>query len=180
MLYDYDEIIKLCKGYTNFHNAINKKKIFKIEKGIYSTKKDVNPFEVFVKKHKNIIFTMESALYYLGISDQIPNKYYIATDKDATKYKEKNVKQYFVHNNLVNLGTRDFTHYGVKIKIYNKERLLLELIKYKNKLPFDYYKEAIQYYRDHIDELNIRLVQNYLKDFPKKNFIQNILRTEVF
>jgi len=180
MIYDYEEVIKACKGYTRFINALNKKKIFKIAKGIYSNEKNPNPFEIFVKKHKNVVFTMESALFYSGVSDYIPTKYYIATDKDATKYKDNNIKQYFDNSKLLGLGVIEHKHLGVKIKMYNKERMLLELIRYKNKMPFDYYREVIKYYRDNIEEINIRLIQDYLEQFPKKEFIQRILTAEVF
>lgn len=44
---------------------------------------------------------------------------------------------------------------GYDIRIYNKERMLIELVRYKSKLPFDYYKEIILNYRKLLPRLDI-------------------------
>jgi len=38
------------------------------------------------------------------------------------------------------LGVEEKTINGTTIKLYSKERLLVELVRHKNKIPFDYYK----------------------------------------
>lgn len=179
MIYNYKECIEKYKNHHALSFAMKKKEIFKIKKGIYSTLKKPKLLEIFIKEHKGAIFTMESAFYYLGISDVVPNVYNIATDKDSSKYKDKNIKQYFMNNGLISVGGTTISYLGVKIKIYNKERMLIEAIRYKNKMPFDYYKEIINYYRNHIDEINIPLLLEYLESFPKKKLILNILQAEV-
>ena len=57
--------------------------------------------------------------------------------------------------------------------------LLIEVIRYKNKLPFDYYKEIINYYRNHINDIDILLVLDYLESFPKKELITRTIQIEV-
>lgn len=42
---------------------------------------------------------MNSAFYYQGLTDTIPKKYYLITDKDSTKIKDKRVVQYYDNNN---------------------------------------------------------------------------------
>lgn len=90
------------------------------------------------------------------------------------------VKQIFVPKSIFELGRVTQKHNGIDISIYDKERILIELIRYKNKLPYDYYKEIIRYYRKHIDELEIWRIQEYVEIFPKSRFINNILEQEVF
>ena len=68
---------------------------------------------------------------------------------------------------------------GVDIYIYSKERLLVELIRYKNKLPFDYYKEIIESYRQIIQELDIELIENYASILPKSQMVMKTLQLEV-
>ena len=60
-----------------------------------------------------------------------------------------------------------------------KRKMLIEVLRYKNKLPYDHYKEVIRYYRDHLYEIDFELVESYLKNFPKKDFIQRALQDEV-
>lgn len=179
MVYSYKECLKLYGNNYLLGKAVSEGSVFKLQNGFYSDRKRVKDIEVFVKKYKNIIFTMESALYYLGISDVVPNKYAIATDKDSTKIKDSDIKQYFVNGGLSKVGLITINHNGVDLPVYNKERMLIEVIRYKNKLPFDYYKEVIGYYRAHINELDIPLVLEYLEEFPKKKLITKTIQLEV-
>lgn len=44
---------------------------------------------------------------------------------------------------------------NITINIYDEERMLVELIRRKNTIPFDYYKEIISNYRKKIDKIDI-------------------------
>ena len=51
---------------------------------------------------------------------------------------------------------RKIFHMGtLRISMYTKERMLVELLRKKNKLPFDYYKEILGNYRKIIYELDV-------------------------
>ena len=180
MIYTYSEAIKKFGTDYNLKQFLSREKIFKVDSGVYSTEKNPKSIEVFLKTHPNTVFTLESALYYLGISDVIPNRYVIVSHKDSTKYRDKNVIQYFSNDKkLLNLGITKLSYNGIGIPVFNKERILIEVLRYKNKLPYDYYKDVIRYYRDHLYEIDFELVESYLKQFPKKELIQNRLRNEV-
>lgn len=179
MIYSYNECITLFGSHYSLQQALAKKKVFKIKEGLYSTEKKPKELEIFIKEHKDAVFTLESAFYYLGISDVIPDKYVVATDKDASKYKDRNVQQYYMNGGLIKIGVETIEHSGILIPVFSKERLLIELVRYRNKLPFDYYKEIINYYRNHIDEVDVSLVLDYLEYFPKKEMITRIIQMEV-
>ena len=68
---------------------------------------------------------------------------------------------------------------GCIINIYSKERMLIELIRHKSKLPFDYYKEILLNYRKIIYDLDIRAIQDYAEAVPKSAMIMKTLRLEV-
>ena len=65
------------------------------------------------------------------------------------------------------------------IRIYDKERMLIELIRNKKALPFDYYKEVIESYRRTIQTLDIETLQEYILSFPKKDHIWETIELEV-
>ncbi|MBR2554007.1 MAG: hypothetical protein IKE94_04000, partial [Aeriscardovia sp.] len=65
------------------------------------------------------------------------------------------------------------------IRLYSKERMLIELLRYKSKLPFDYYKEILLNYRKILPRLNIQEIQDLAYDAPKRNKIMETLQTEV-
>ena len=113
------------------------------------------------------------------MTDTIPQKHYLETDKDASKIRNKEVKQIFDNNDSLDLGVMEMDYDGTKIKVFTKERLLIELIRNKNKLPFDYYKEIIGNYRKLIHKLDMQAVQEYALVLPKSNMVMEVIRMEV-
>ncbi len=65
------------------------------------------------------------------------------------------------------------------IRIYSRERLLVELIRHKKKIPFDYYKELMRNYREIIYDLDIPAIEEYAYRVPKTSMIMETLRLEV-
>lgn len=179
MLCTYKESVALFGSHYALMKELKNKRIYKVKDGLYSTEKKPKDLAVFVKEHKDAVFTLESAFYYWGMSDTIPDVYVVATDKDATKYNESGVKQYFLNNDLIDVGVTVIEHNGTMIPVFNKERLLIELARYKDKLPYDYYKEIVNYYRDHLDDISISLVLEYLDKFPKSKMLGKIIGLEI-
>jgi hypothetical protein len=58
--------------------------------------------------------------------------------------------------------------------------MLIELIRYKSKLPFNYYKEILNNYRRLLPQLNPEKIRDYAEAVPKKDTVIKILRTEVY
>lgn len=180
MIYNYKEIMEIYKNDYNLKKALNKNEIFKLDTGIYSSKKIVSPLVIYSKKYPNSVITMDSAYYYYNLTDVIPSKVYLATDRNADKINNEKIVQTFMAKNIlyqgrVNLQTND----GV-INIYDRERLLIELIRKKKKIPFDYYKEIISNYRALVDELDMYKIEEYLALFKNDMSLSNILQMEVF
>lgn len=49
---------------------------------------------------------MRSAFYYLGLTDSIPDKYYLATDKVSAKIRDSRIVQVFENSGNLELGIR--------------------------------------------------------------------------
>ena len=103
-----------------------------------------------------------------------------STDKDSTKIKDKCVVQYYDNNDSLDLGMEKKVYNGSRIRIFNRERLLVELIRHKNDLPFDYYKEIIGNYRKLVYQLDIQAIQEYAEQLPKTKMVMEALQMEVF
>lgn len=127
--------------------------------------------EVIAVKYPYAIFTLDCAFYYHFLTDVIPKKYHIITEKDAYKIKDSKIKQYFIAKDFLDYGKETKIIHNIKINIYSKERLLIELIRYKNKLPYDYYKEIIESYRRIIHELDIELIEELAITLPKTQHV---------
>ena len=61
MIYLYKDLTKLGKNDFNIKKMVEKKELYMIKKGIYSTTEDFNYLEMLSKKHPNIIFTLQTA-----------------------------------------------------------------------------------------------------------------------
>ena len=148
MLYTSKE---LTEKYSNFY-AINQLlkdgKIFKVAHGIYS---DVDPrlaeLECLFAQYPNAILSMQSAYAFYGLTDYIPEKYWVATKQNAHKISSDKVSQMFITGNIFDIGKQIVsTKYGT-INIYDKERLLVELFRLKSKFEYSFFKEVINSYR---------------------------------
>ena len=180
MLYTHKELLNEYKSNYQIAKAVKEKKIFKIEKGIYSNIKNPHYLDIIMKKYPNAIITGESAYYYHNLTDVIPDKIYLATKRNALRIKDKRIKQIMVTDKLFALGKEQITYEGVTINIYDKEKMLIELIKNKSSIPFDYYKEVILNYRSIIDELKVWKIEEYLEKYSLENHIFDIIKKEVF
>lgn len=179
MLFTYAQCKAKYGSQYQIDKALKREYLFQIEKGIYSDKKRENELAVISFKYPSAVLTLNSAFYYYNLTDTIPEKYYLATERGAAKIPDNRVIQKFENSNTVQLGAVDYEEKGTKIHIYNKERLLLELLRNKSKLPFDYYKEVLNNYRKIIDILSMQDIQDYAYELPKSHMILELLQLEV-
>ena len=180
MIYSYKELKdKGLDGY-NINKKVKNKELYKIDKGVYSDTKDYNRLEYVVKKYHNVIFTNESAFFYLGLTDSIPSKYFVASAHNSKKITKDSIKQLFMSNSLFEIEKSQIVYNGVKINIYNRERMLIELVRNRNKISFDLYKEIINNYRDIEEKINMKLLTEYIKNFSNKRKIFEVISREVF
>ncbi len=133
MLYTRKEISKKYNSTYQLNKALKNKKIFKIQNGIYSDEEYVNPLAVITKKYPNAIFTMDSAFYYWNLTDVIPDKFCLATKRVNVRYKDEDIKQYFISEDLFEFGKTTLNIENVEINIYDRERMLVELVRKKTR-----------------------------------------------
>lgn len=180
MLLDYADCAAQYANAYQISQALHDKRLFRIERGIYATTPHVPELAIIQKKYPKAIFTMDSAFYYHGLTTDIPDLYHIATPTKSARFRDARIRQMFVADNIFTLGQIEQVHEGTNIRIYNKERMLIELLRYKDKLPYDYYKEILRHYRETIDRLDIEQVQEYVAIFPKSEILWKRLDEEVF
>lgn len=154
-------------------------KLFEVGKAVYSKNAHVPELAVLSYQYPQAVITMRTAFYLHGLTDVIPDSYDFATKRDAAKIRNKQVKQYFAPDGFFDQGAETLDYKGYQVHIYNKERMLIELLRYKSKLPFDYYKEILQNYRKIIPTMNMQIIQDYIYAAPKNGRIMELLQMEV-
>ena len=180
MLYFHKELKEKLKSDYQIQKAVSNKEYFKIENGLYSDIEFVNPLEIICKKYPEAIFTSDSAYYYYDLTDVIPDYFYLATKRTDTRINDKNIKQIFIPNDLFEFGKIQIEIENIRVNIYDEERMLVELIRKRNIIPFDYYKEIISNYRRKADKLDIYKIQEYISYYKNELSLYDTLMREVF
>ncbi len=180
MIYTYNELKE--KGYYayNIKKMVNEEKLFKIEKGLYSDTKNYDQMEYITKKYPKTILTDHSAFYLWDLTDEIPDAFDFACGHNVLKIKEKNINQKFMSNTFLLVGKSQLKHNNVLVNIYDKERMLIELVRNRKKYSYSMYKEIINNYRDIKNEIDISKVYEYSKSFKNKDKIMDTILKEVF
>jgi len=180
MVYTHKELEKLLKSDYQIKKAISDKKIFRIEKGVYSNKQFIHPLEIILMRYPHSIFTMDSAFYFHGLTDVIPGKMYLSVKRNSTKINNRSIIQVFTSDKFHEIGKTQIEFEGVTINIYSIERMLIELVRNKKKLAYDYYKEIIGSYRKKAANLDIMDIEDYSKQFDSEEYIFKTIQEEVF
>ncbi len=180
MILSYKDCIKKYGNAYQISKQIAAKKLYKLENGYYSAEPYPSELEIITLKYPKAVLTSDYAFFIHGLTDVVPEKYFLATAAKAAKITDPRVKQIYERDNLLWVGVIDMKIDAVPVKIYDKERMLIELLRNKNTMPYDLYKEILNHYRQIIDSLEIWRIEEYADTFPKSKMINKALSEEVF
>ena len=180
MIYNYNELLEKFGNEYQITKAVNEKRIFKIEEGLYSDSEFPNELEIITKKYPKAIFTMDSAFYFHDLTNVIPKKYQLAINEKQRKIIDEKIDVFHLSEEFFEVGKMQLETHNTIVNIYDKERMLIELVRNKNKIAYDFYKEIISNYRNIAEELSVWKLEEYLSFFKNKDNIFEIIRSEVF
>ncbi len=180
MVYSYKELRKIYGTDYKIQKLVKEGNLYKIESGIYSDRQNNHYLEIFVKKYPNAIISGDSAYYYHNLTDVIPQKIFMTTNRTSGRFDDSHIIQSYATSNYFTLGKTNIKFEGVKINIYDRERILIELLKNKNNIPYDYYKEIIDNYRKIKNELDIYRLQEYANVYKNGEKLMTMIQDEVF
>ena len=179
MLYNYAEAMALYGSDYLLKNAIQKKKIYKVDKGIYSDKKDgYTKYEVAIKKYPASFLVRDTALYVLGFIEQEPDVIHLGTARNALRITDKTVKQHFYSNFD---SEKIEGHYAEHI--LSKKNLKVTVLKNGNTirifnfkaLVYDLIRNKESYSADELVDILTRIAKcRYLKGFEYWDFESNL------
>ena len=124
----------------------------KIRRGYYQwiNPDDFSEVGTVICLFPDAILCMDTALRYYGYSDRTPGDWHLAVSKDSGKSRFKIdypfVKPYYVEPAVLELGMTTGTMDGHAIRIYDKERLICDCLRYRNKMDKEIFNKAIQKY----------------------------------
>lgn len=150
----YADIKKLVDG--GFVERIRQGYYVWIEDG------DVKDAVIINRLFPDAVLCMETALFYYEYSDRNPAEWCFAIDKNVSKLRTNIdypfIKAYRIESDLVTLGETTGEIDSTKIRIYDRDRTICDVLKNMKKMDKEMFNKAIQ---------------GYVRD-PKKN-IPNLL-----
>ena len=157
-----ESIMKMNNGYVTSKELSNlgihrmylnimkeKGMIEKVGNGIYiDSSKIEDSYYVFNLSMPNTIFSHMTALYFHGLSIKAPDDKYDITVRKT--YNSKHLKKhevFYVSDDIYELGlTEAETPMGNKVRVYDIERCICDIIRSKNRMDLEHVKYSIREY----------------------------------
>ena len=144
------EVVKNGINKTFLTNLVKNGTLVRISRGYYGLHNYIeDEYYKIASKSKNARFSMATALYLHNLSDRTPLVYNITLPfgYSGVLQKEKKVILNFVKRELLDLGVIEMTSpFGMKIKVYDIERTICDIIKNKNKIDAEIFSKALKDY----------------------------------
>lgn len=138
--------------YADIAYLINAGLIEKVRTGYYQWIDPDNQSEAatVIKLFPDGILCMDTALRHYGYSDRTPAEWHIAVSKYSNRSRFKIdypfVKPYFVAPDVLEIGLCEQEIDGNKVRMYDKERVICDCLRYRNKMDKEIFNKAIQGY----------------------------------
>ena len=126
--------------------------IEKVRRGYYqwNSSEDFSEVGTVTRLFPDAILCMDTALRYYGYSDRTPGDWHLAVSKDSGKSRFNIdypfVKPYYIEPAVLELGLTKGTMDGHEIRIYDKDRVICDCLRYRNKMDKEIFNKAIQKY----------------------------------
>ena len=153
--------------------------IEKVASGIYiDTNKIEDNYYVFGLSMPNVIYSHMTALYFHGLSIKAPTDVYDITVKrsyNSIHLRKHNV--FYVGNDVYGLGITEIeTPMGNKVKVYDVERCICDIIRSKSRMDLELIKHSVKEYIKRKDKDLVKLslyaeklgIKLYDKEFVEK------------
>lgn len=130
-------------------------KLFRVQKGIYIIEDgNFDEYYFFQYQYRKAIFSYETALFLLGVTDKIPWRIDV-TVYNGYKFNEKQdtLNINYVKKSIYNLGIiQKKTMFGNIVNVYSYERILCDFISNKEKMDTEVYVKLIRSYSKYKDK----------------------------
>ena len=127
------------------------------------------------------IICVESALFHYGYSDFAPRKWSIAVPRSMSRTKldvdALALQTYYVQPEIYELGRVADDFYGVKLSVYDRERMICDCFKYRSRLDHEIFSKALNAYaKDEKKNLqNFSIYAKKLRVYKKVNELMSVL-----
>ena len=134
--------------------------IEKVASGIYiDTNKIEDNYYVFGLSMPNVIYSHMTALYFHSLSIKAPTDVYdITVKRSYNSIHLRNHNVFYVGNDVYGLGITEIeTPMGNKVKVYDVERCICDIIRSKSRMDLELIKHSVKEYIKRKDKDLVKL-----------------------
>lgn len=166
--------------YRDIQRMLNDGYIEKIKRGYYAWAEAAAKTEVRIISgmFPDAVLCMETALFYYRYSDRNPAEWSITIDKNVSRNRTSIeypfVKAYRVEPPLVTLGETAGEINDVKIRIYDRDRTVCDILRNMNRMDREIFNKAVQsYVKD--SQKNIPNLMQYAKVLRVQKKVKDLI-----
>ena len=174
------EIEALGVDYRRVLAFVDEGYLIRVKSGYYTTKYFECTEDQWIYKlfGEDGILTMESAMYVYGYLKDRPYKWSIAINKNTSKSRFNIdypiVEPFYTEPEVMELGISEVDFANGKMKIYTKERLICDYLKYQEKVDRDAFKKAVWAYIMDEDK-DVAKLMEYAKERKVLKKVQSMI-----
>ena len=176
--------------YRRILDFVEKGDILRVKSGYYAVHlSDFTEEELVAKLFPDCVLNLENALYAYGYIKRKPYGYQIAVDKNTSKSRFKlefpqvtpfyaehypKIIPMYAEPETLELGVTEIQLSNVTVRIFEKERLICECLKYEDKMDRERFKEGLMaYIKD--PKKDIAKLMYYAKERKVVKKVQNMI-----
>ena len=163
---------------VTFIDYVNKYGLQRVAHGCYmSSEAWEDKMFVIQMRYPEAVFSHETALFLLGITDREPSKFSLTlkTGKNSARLAKENIKVYKVKEELFDIGiSKRETPTGNTVRVYNIERTLCDLFRSRRNIEFQELQNAVKFYLKKRDK-NLPLLMRIAKAFSVERIVRQYL-----
>ena len=166
--------------YRTLQRLIDQEVVEKVRYGYYQwiNPEDFSEVGTVIRLFPDAVFCMETALRYYEYSDRTPAEWHLAVSKDSGKSRFKIdypfVKPHYMEPSWLEVGLTSGTMDGHKVRIYDKDRVICDCLRYRNKMDKEIFNKAVQRYIAD-PEKNIPHLLEYAEVLRVKKIVKELI-----
>ena len=166
--------------YRDIQRMLDEGLIEKVKRGYYHWIEDYGTSEVAIinSLFPDAVFCMETALFYYKYSDRNPAEWNITVDKNTSRQRTNIdypfVKAYRVEPALLSLGETDGIIEFTKVRIYDRDRTVCDVLRNMSKIDKEIFNKAIQRYVND-PQKNIPNLMEYAKALRVQKKVNDLI-----
>lgn len=147
-----EAIYKAGLYYQDIKQLLDEGYIERIKRGYYQWIANCETREIIIINtlFPDAVLCMETALFYYKYSDRNPAEWNLAIDKNVSKLRTNIdypfVRAYRIESELVTLGETTGEIDSTKVRIYDRDRTICDVLKNMTKMDREIFNKAIQGY----------------------------------